>query len=103
LTLCKGSNKGLKWSNADIYIGSKCSDPDTIKLEKRSQSKSCPGLPDGIHIFKPKIAIWLNIVGSWQGRYWYLLWSFGLPDGIHIFKPKIAIWVNIVGSCQGRY
>jgi hypothetical protein len=35
------------------------------------------GLPDGI-LFKPKIPIWENFVGSCNGRCWHILWPFGI-------------------------
>jgi hypothetical protein len=39
------------------------------------------GLPDGIHIFKPQILIWVNFVGTCNVRCWYILWPFGLFYG----------------------
>jgi hypothetical protein len=30
------------------------------------------GLPDGF-ILKPKIPIWVNFGGPWNGKYWYIL------------------------------
>jgi hypothetical protein len=45
------------------------------------------GLPDGI-LFRPKIAIWVNFVGSCNGHFkgiWsilYILWTFGIFCGI---------------------
>jgi hypothetical protein len=33
--------------------------------------------------FEPKIPIWVNFGGPWNGKYWYILWPFGifLPFG----------------------
>jgi hypothetical protein len=28
-------------------------------------------------IFNPKIPIWVNFEGLWNGEYWYVFWSFG--------------------------
>jgi hypothetical protein len=30
------------------------------------------------HIFKPKIPLWVNFGGSYNGRCWCILWLFGL-------------------------
>jgi hypothetical protein len=38
-------------------------------------------LPDGIHIFKPKIPIWVNFDGPCNGRYCYILRPFGVFYG----------------------
>jgi hypothetical protein len=35
------------------------------------------GLPEGIHIFKPKIPIWVNFGGPWNGKCRYILRPFG--------------------------
>jgi hypothetical protein len=40
--------------------------------------RSKAGLPDGMHVFKPKILIWVNFGGSCIGRCWYNLWTVGL-------------------------
>jgi hypothetical protein len=29
-------------------------------------------------VFKPKIPLWVNVVGSCYGKSWYILWSFDL-------------------------
>jgi hypothetical protein len=29
-------------------------------------------------VFKPKIPKWLNFGGTCNGKYWYILWSFGI-------------------------
>jgi hypothetical protein len=42
-------------------------------------------------IFKPKVLIWVNFVGSCNERYWYILWLFGE----HILRPFgifVAVW-----------
>jgi hypothetical protein len=50
---------------------------------------SKPRLPDGTYL-KPKIPIWVNFGGLWNGRAWYVLWPFGTYYGhlIHF----MAIW-----------
>jgi hypothetical protein len=35
------------------------------------------GLPDGSYIFEPKYTIWVNFGGSWNGRCWYILCTYG--------------------------
>jgi hypothetical protein len=47
-------------------------------------------------IFKPKIPIWVNFGGPWNGKGWYILWPFGIYCGhlVHL-KPignLLAIW-----------
>jgi hypothetical protein len=37
-----------------------------------------PGLPDGI-FSDQKVAIWVNLGGSCNGRCWYILWIFYGP------------------------
>jgi hypothetical protein len=32
-------------------------------------------------VFKPKIQIWVNFGGSFDGRCWLILWPFDLFDG----------------------
>jgi hypothetical protein len=32
------------------------------------------------YIFKPKIPIWVNIGGPWNGKCWYILWLYGILD-----------------------
>jgi hypothetical protein len=32
-------------------------------------------------VFKPKIAIWVNFGGPWNGKCWYLLLPFGIFYG----------------------
>jgi hypothetical protein len=49
-------------------------------------------LPDGIHIFKPKILIWVNFAGSCNGRCWYILWLFGVPYGHLVFLWPFGIF-----------
>jgi hypothetical protein len=36
------------------------------------------GLPDGLHIFIPKIPIWLILMGPSNRKRWYVLWPFGI-------------------------
>jgi hypothetical protein len=54
------------------------------------------GLPDGIHIFKPKIQIWENFGGPWNGKGCYILWPFGITY-CHLahfmaISNLVAIW-----------
>jgi hypothetical protein len=65
-----------------------------------------PGLPDGIHIFKPKITICVNIGGPWNGKIgifyahlehimtiWYIVWQFGIFMAIwYIYGNLVYLW-----------
>jgi hypothetical protein len=42
------------------------------------------------YILKPKIPVWVNFAGFFNGRSWYILWSFGLSYGR--LKIFVAIW-----------
>jgi hypothetical protein len=45
------------------------------------------------HIFKPKIPIWVNFGGSYNGRCWYILWPFDYFKGhLSYFVDFIIIW-----------
>jgi hypothetical protein len=63
-----------------------------LKLEFffRSNSSSGAGLPDGLHIFKPKIPIWVISGGPCNGRCLYIKWNFGLFYGHLVYL--MAIW-----------
>jgi hypothetical protein len=47
------------------------------KFETNYVSYIAAGLPDGLHIFKPKSPIWANFGGPWNGEGWYILWPVG--------------------------
>jgi hypothetical protein len=32
-------------------------------------------------VFKPKIPLWVNFGGPYNGKCWYILWSFGIFNG----------------------
>jgi hypothetical protein len=42
------------------------------------------------YVFEPKIRIWVNFGGSFDGRRWYILWPFGLFYGHLVYF--MAIW-----------
>jgi hypothetical protein len=42
------------------------------------------------HIFKPKIPIWVNFGGSYNGRCWYISSPFGSIFGHWVYL--VAIW-----------
>jgi hypothetical protein len=42
------------------------------KSWNRASSKT--GLPDGIHIFRPKSQLWF----IWNGKFWYIVLTFGI-------------------------
>jgi hypothetical protein len=42
------------------------------------------------YIFKPKIPIWVNFGGPWNGKYWYILCTFGIYYCHFVFF--IVIW-----------
>jgi hypothetical protein len=46
-------------------------------------------------IFKPKMPIWVNLVGSFKGRCWYILCPFGLSYGHLVF---LCPFLCILGS-----
>jgi hypothetical protein len=48
---------------------------------REKSSKHRAGLPDGTHIFKPQIPIWVNFGGPSSGRCWSILWTFGIFCG----------------------
>jgi hypothetical protein len=43
-------------------------------------------------IFKPKIQIWVNFGGPWNGKYWQILWSFGIFYG-HLANVVIVWYI----------
>jgi hypothetical protein len=42
-------------------------------------------------VFKPKIQIWVNFGGSWNGRCWYILWTLGPFYGFCYILWKFGI------------
>jgi hypothetical protein len=62
----------------------------SLRLTKKGFYNLCAGLPDGGDIFTPKIPIWVNFAGSFNGRRWYILLPFGLLCGQLVYV--IAIW-----------
>jgi hypothetical protein len=59
------------------------------------------GLPDDFHIFRPKIPIWANFGGPWNGKGWYIMymtiWNILQPFQIYYdhFKYITTIWYNL--------
>jgi hypothetical protein len=50
----------------------------TLQVYKKTDLlPSQPGLPDGKHIFLPKIPILIYFGGPYRGKFWYIVWSFG--------------------------
>jgi hypothetical protein len=47
------------------------------------------------YVFEPKIPIWVNLAGSWNGKCWRILWSFG------IFYVHLVYFMSI-GIFYGR-
>jgi hypothetical protein len=47
-------------------------------------------LPDGLHIFKPKFPIWVNIGGFCNERRLYILWTFGSSHSHWVYFE--AVW-----------
>jgi hypothetical protein len=46
-------------------------------------------------IFKPKIPVWVNFGGPWNGKYWYMLWTFGIVCGHLVdFFPFWYVWTT---------
>jgi hypothetical protein len=44
---------------------------------------------DRWYIFKPKIPIWVNFGGSWNGICWYILWPFSIFYGRFVYFVTI--------------
>jgi hypothetical protein len=63
------------------------------------QKFSEAGLPDGIHIFKPKIPIWAIFEGLEMGKIgiFYGIWKILLTFGI--FYGHVAIWFIFPHFC----
>jgi hypothetical protein len=43
-------------------------------------------------VFTPKIPVWVNFGGLWNGKCWYVLWPFGK----HILRPFGTIYGRLV-------
>jgi hypothetical protein len=41
-------------------------------------------------VFKPKIPIWVIFGGPWNGKCWYILWSFGKVCGHLVYLMDIG-------------
>jgi hypothetical protein len=54
-------------------------------------------------VIKPKIQIWVNFVGSWNGMCWYILWTLGPFYGLcYILWTFGIVHFNLVYfSCFG--
>jgi hypothetical protein len=70
--------------------------------EKRSEFRFQSGLSHRVArwcIFKPKIPIWVNFGGPWNGKVWYSLWQFEIYITaiwyiLWPFGNLAAIWCN---------
>jgi hypothetical protein len=47
-------------------------------------------------VFKAKIQIWVNFGGSWNGRWWYILWTLGPFYGLLLYF--MDIWFIVRGN-----
>jgi hypothetical protein len=47
------------------------------------------------HIFKPKVPIWENFVGPWEGKWWDILWPIGIYYG-HLLYTYLCPFGNLV-------
>jgi hypothetical protein len=55
-------------------------------------------------VFKQKIPIWVNFVGSCYGKSWYILWPFGLfYANSKYFVAILYIFGNVVYFSPLRY
>jgi hypothetical protein len=64
-------------------------------------SSFAPGLPDGTHIFKPKIPIWVNFGGSYIGRYWHIFWPLFWGhlvyfEAILVYFEAILVYFEVI-------
>jgi hypothetical protein len=50
------------------------------------------GLPDGVCICIPKIPIWVNFGGPWNGKCWYILWPLAYFVTIWCILPNFGIF-----------
>jgi hypothetical protein len=75
-----------------------------------------PGLPDGIHIFKPKLPILVYFEGYFNGRFgifcgyfiycmgiWYLLLSFGIVFPVLVCCAKKNLATLLSSRVQWRH
>jgi hypothetical protein len=44
-------------------------------------------------VFKPKIRIWANFGGPWNGKCWYILWPFGIFYGLLVLF--MSVWYSL--------
>jgi hypothetical protein len=49
------------------------------------------------YIFKPKIPIWVNFGGPWNGKGWYIIWPFGIHYGHLEYIIKIQHLLGLTG------
>jgi hypothetical protein len=54
------------------------------------------------HVFKPKILIWVNFGGTWNGRFWSILWPFGLFWGHLVYLMVIWNFFPVLVSCLNK-
>jgi hypothetical protein len=68
-----------------------------MSLIPRTYLLLCSGLPDVTHIFKPKIPIWVTLVGIFMSicyiftAIWYTLWPFGIFIGDLIYFSRFGM------------
>jgi hypothetical protein len=79
----------IKWFRFSHY------DQQTMKVIPSTSPKKRrgdePGLPDGIHIFKPKIPIWANFGGRWNEKCYNILWLCGICYGHLVYFMAILV------------
>jgi hypothetical protein len=60
----------------NVYDGTFMDEFNEAEFKLKAVSQSVlyiqAGLPDGLHIFKPKTSIWVNFGGSCNGKIWYI-------------------------------
>jgi hypothetical protein len=67
-----------KFTQIGIFgFGLASGNPGAVAPSKQA-ARFRAGLPDVIHIFKPKIPIWKNFGGPWNGKGWHILLPFGI-------------------------
>jgi hypothetical protein len=49
------------------------------------------------YIFKPKILIWVNSEGSYNGTCWYIIWTFGIFFGRLVYFATIWYILRVFG------
>jgi hypothetical protein len=51
------------------------------------------------YVFKPKISIWVNFGGPWNGKGWHTVWPFGIYYGHLVYFMAIGIFFPVLVNC----